>query len=240
MAISLLDLEKFVATPLATEPFSYIVVPGFIRAEALPLINADYPDISRPGSFPLGQLTYGPAFRAFVDELESAEFREAFERKFKIGLTGRPTTVTVRGHCAAKDGQIHTDSASKIITVLIYMNPSWEAPGGRLRLLRCNNDFDDMIAEVPPIEGAMLAFRRAGNSWHGHKPFVGARRVIQFNWVASEKDQRIAMLRHHASAALKRVFARLTPPPAFARYGAKREAVSPAPREPSASIAWRN
>jgi SM-20-related protein len=211
MAISFLDLDKFRAAPLATEPFGYIVVPRFVRPEALLLINADYPDISRPGSFPLGQLTYGPAFETFVSELESAEFRDAFEEKFKIGLAGRPTTVTVRGRCAAKDGQIHTDSASKIITVLIYMNSSWEAPGGRLRLLRRGNDLDDVITEIPPIEGTMLAFKRAGNSWHGHKPFVGVRRVIQFNWVTSEKDQRIAMLRHHASAALKRMVAKLTP-----------------------------
>jgi SM-20-related protein len=211
MAISFLDLDKFRAAPLATKPFDYVVVPAFVRPEALQLINADYPDISRPGSFPLGQLTYGPAFGSFVDELESVEFRNAFEQKFKIGLAGRPTTTTVRGRCAAKDGQIHTDSVSKIITVLIYMNSSWEASGGRLRLLRCDNDLDDMITEIPPIEGTMLAFKRAGNSWHGHKPFVGVRRVIQFNWVTSEKDQRITMLRHHASAALKRMAAKLAP-----------------------------
>jgi SM-20-related protein len=211
MAIAFLRLDKFRAAPLTTEPFSYIVLPGFIRPEALQLINADYPDISRPGSFPLSQLIYGPAFRRFIDELNSTEFRNAFEEKFKINLAGRPATVTVRGHCAAKDGQIHTDSASKIITVLIYMNSSWETPGGRLRLLRSGSDLNDMIAEIPPTEGTMLAFKRAENSWHGHQPFVGVRRVIQFNWVTSEKHQRIAMLRHHASAALKRMVANLTP-----------------------------
>jgi SM-20-related protein len=85
------------------------------------------------------------------------------------------------------------------------LNSSWEAPGGRLRLLRSGDDLDDMIAEIPPIEGTMLAFKRAQNSWHGHKPFVGVRRVVQFNWVTSEKDQRIAMLRHHTSSAVKRL-----------------------------------
>jgi SM-20-related protein len=210
MAISFLDLDRFGAAPLAFEPFSYIIVPEFVRPDVLPLINADYPDISRPGSFPLAQLSYGSAFRTFIDELESAEFRDAFEKKFKMSLTGRPTTVTVRGRCAAKDGQIHTDSASKIITVLIYMNAAWEAPDGRLRLLRLGTNIDDMIAEIPPIGGTMVAFKRAGNSWHGHKPFVGVRRVIQFNWVTSQKDQRIAMLRHHASAALKGMVAKLT------------------------------
>ena len=46
-----------------------------------------------------------------------------------------------------------------------------------------------MIMEVPPTEGTLLAFKRADNSWHGHKPFAGERRVIQFNWVTSEGDQ---------------------------------------------------
>ncbi len=205
MGMSFLDLDAFRAASLVTEPFNYIIIPGFVRPEALHLIHRDYPDILRPGSFPLDQLSYGPAFGTFVGELESVEFREAFEDKFNINLAGRPTTVTVRGRCAAKDGQIHKDSVSKIITVLIYMNSSWEAPGGRLRLLRSGADLDDVIAEIPPVEGTMLAFKRAENSWHGHKPFVGVRRVVQFNWVAAEKDQRIAMLRHRVSSAVKRM-----------------------------------
>jgi SM-20-related protein len=211
MAISFLDLETFMSTPITTEPFNYIVIPRFIRPKALSLINADYPDISRSGSFPLGHLSCGPAFRQFISELESAEFRAAFEEKFKMDLAARPTTVTVRGQCAAKDGKIHTDSINKIITVLIYLNSSWGAPGGRLRLLRSGNDLDDLITEISPIEGTMLAFKRAENSWHGHRPFVGDRRVIQFNWVASERDQRIVMLRHLASATAKRMVAALLP-----------------------------
>ena len=205
MGMSFLDLDAFRAAPLATQPFNYVVVPAFVRQEALHSIHRDYPDILSPGSFPLSQLSYGRAFRTFIGELESVEFRVAFEEKFKIGLAGRPTTVTVRGRCAARDGQIHKDSVSKIITVLIYMNSGWEAPGGRLRLLRSGDDLDDMITEIPPVEGTMLAFKRAENSWHGHKPFVGVRRVIQFNWVTAEKDQRIAMLRHRVSSAFKRM-----------------------------------
>jgi len=211
MAMRCLDLESFCSTPCTREPFEYLVVPGFVREQARSRINADYPNISERGSFPVGQVTYGPAFQELLDELESDELRLAFEQKFNIDLTGRPTTVTVRGQCGPKDGQIHTDSLSKIITVLIYMNPSWEQPGGRLRLLRSGNNIDDMITEVPPSEGTLLAFKRADNSWHGHQPFVGARRVIQFNWVTSEGNRRIAMLRHHLSAPLKRVLGALLP-----------------------------
>lgn len=205
------DLAAFRAVPLEREPFEYLVVPAFIKREALARINADYPKISERGSFPVSQVSYGPAFQALLDQLESDAFRKAFEEKFGVELAGRPTTTTVRGHCGRGDGKIHTDSLSKIITVLIYMNPTWEKPGGRLRLLRSGNDLNDIIVEVPPVEGTLVAFKRAANSWHGHEPFVGKRRVIQFNWVTSEGNRQITMLRHHASASLKRMLGLLAP-----------------------------
>ena len=211
MALSCLDLDAFRGTPLTREPFEYLIVPGFVREAARARINADYPKIGQHGSFPVAQLSYGPAFHALLEELESDDFREAFEEKFRVDLAGRPTTTTVRGRCSPKDGRIHTDSLSKILTILIYMNPSWENSGGRLRLLRSGNDLEDTITEVPPVEGTLLAFKRADNSWHGHKPFEGERRVIQFNWVMSEGDRRIAMLRHHASAPFKRLMGLLRP-----------------------------
>ena len=206
-----LDLAAFRAMPLEREPFQYLVVPAFITREALSRINADYPKIAERGSFPATQVAYGPAFQALLDQLEGDEFRKAFEEKFGLELAGRPTTATVRGQCGRGDGKIHTDSLSKIITVLIYMNPTWEKPGGRLRLLRSGSDLNDVLVEVPPVEGTLVAFKRADNSWHGHEPFVGERRVIQFNWVTSEGNRQIAMLRHHASASLKRVLGLLVP-----------------------------
>ena len=211
MPLTYLDLDALEAAPLTRTPFQYLVIPGFIRAPALTEINRDYPKIAESGSFPADQLAYGPAFRAFLDELASDPFREAFERKFDLDLSGRPHTVTVRGRCSPKDGRIHTDTKSKIITILIYMNSEWEHSGGRLRLLKSADDLDDPIMEVPPIGGTMLAFRRTENSWHGHKPFDGERRVIQFNWVTSDGDRRIAMLRHQVSASFKRLIAAARP-----------------------------
>jgi len=200
-----LRLDTFRATPLVAEPFQHLVVPGFIGPQGLAAINADYPKISTSGSFPIDQVSFGPAFQALLDELEGDEFREAFEEKFGLDLSGRPAVTTVRGRCDARDGKIHTDSRSKIITVLIYMNESWEQQGGRLRLLRSADDLNDIILEVPPIAGTLLAFKRSDNSWHGHEPFAGERRVVQFNWLTSEGNRQIAMLRHHTSAAFKRV-----------------------------------
>ena len=206
-----LGIEAFRATPLIKEPFEHLIVERFIGPLALAEINADYPKISSSGSFPVDELSFGSAFNTFLDELNSDELREAFEEKFGIDLSGRPTITTVRGWCDAKDGKIHTDSTSKIITVLIYMNERWDDAGGRLRLLRSADNIDDVIVELPPVAGTLLAFKRSNNSWHGHKSFAGERRVIQFNWLTSQGNRQIAMLRHHTSASFKRLLRMVMP-----------------------------
>lgn len=211
MSSSLLNLDLFKATPLVEEPFQYLIVPNFVRPEGLQTLIADYPHVALPGSFPVDQVSYGPAFAGLLSELNSDEFREAFEEKFAIDLSGSATITTVRGRCGASDGKIHTDSKSKIITVLIYPNEAWNGSGGRLRLLRSGADLNDVIAEVEPTGGCLLAFRRSDNSWHGHEPFIGERRVIQFNWLTTSTHLQIAMLRHHTSAAFKRVLQTILP-----------------------------
>jgi SM-20-related protein len=203
--LSILDLERFRNTRLTREPFEFLIVPEFVKADARLAIEKDYPEVERPGSFPLREVTYGPAFAKLVEEMRSDEFRKAFEEKFNVDLTNRPDMMTVRGRCSEKDGKIHTDSETKIITILIYMNSAWESSGGQLRLLRSGDNLDDVLLEVPPTEGTLLAFRRSNNSWHGHKPFSGPRRVIQFNWVTSEAVVRREQNRHRLSAWMKKL-----------------------------------
>ena len=69
-----------------------------------------------------------------------------------------------------------------MITVLFYFNQHWPHAGGRLRLLRSATDMEDYAAESVPEGGAMLAFRRTDHSWHGHKPYVGERRILQLSY----------------------------------------------------------
>lgn len=199
-----LNLQAFEQTPLVTDPFEYVIVPGFIKADALPGLFADYPAIEKPGSFPISQVRPGARFSALLDELNGPAFARGVEEKFSVDLRGRPTLFTVRGVCRKKDGQIHTDTESKIITVLIYLNPTWDATGGRLRLLRSPR-LEDVAAEVPPDAGTLLVFKRSDNSYHGHEPFEGRRQVIQMNWVTAQKfvDQQLA--RHTVSSWIKKV-----------------------------------
>jgi hypothetical protein len=203
--MAMLDIEAFTTTPLVREPFPYLIVPGFLKAEARIAVQNDYPEIAKPGSFPTTEIDYGPAFATLLAELQGPDLRAAFEAKFGIDLSARPTMVTVRGRAQAKDGRIHTDSKTKIITVLLYMNGQWEADGGRLRLLRSGDSLDDMLAEVPPDEGTLVAFLVTPHSWHGHSPFVGPRRVIQLNWVTGEDVVRHEQSRHRFSARMKKL-----------------------------------
>jgi SM-20-related protein len=200
--MELFDWEAFQAKPLRREPYEHVIVDGFVNAQALPVINADYPAIEDTGSFPVEGLQFGPGFKSLVEGLESDRFRSAFEEKFHVNLSGRPITITARGHCSGSDGQIHTDSTGKIITVLIYLNPVWDNSGGRLRLLRTKN-IEDVATEVIPSSGNLVAFLRSDHSWHGHLPFSGGRRVVQFNWVINKRNQTIVLLRHRLSASVK-------------------------------------
>ena len=201
--LSVLDLDRLRAAPLTRDPIDFIVVEEFVRREALARLLADFPQIRRHGSFPVDSVVGGPGFAGLVTELTGAELRGAIEDKFGIDLAGLPTMVTVRGWSEAKDGRIHTDSATKIITLLLYMNPVWDRAEGRLRLLRGPDDLENYAAEVAPLAGTMVAFRRSERSFHGHHLHKGERRSLQLNWVNDGAVVRRELARHRWSARLK-------------------------------------
>jgi SM-20-related protein len=203
--MSLLDLDALDAQPLISDPYDYLVVRDFVRPDAAARVGADYPSVTKAGSFALDDVTVAGAFGELIEELNGEGFRAAIERKFSITLADLPTTFTVRGVCGANDGQIHTDSKTKVITVLLYLNEPWAQDGGRLRVLRKGDDLDAVAAEVAPDFGTLLVFRRSETSWHGHKPFMGPRRVVQMNWVTSDRVAGWQMFRHRLSAAVKRL-----------------------------------
>jgi SM-20-related protein len=204
--IQTISLDALRATPVTRESFPYLIVPGFVRSEAVDKIEADYPDVKIPGSLPLSSLTYGENFGRFIEEIRGDDMTRIMAEKFDMDLDNRPTTVTVRGQCRASDGQIHTDSKTKLITVLIYMNGKWEQPGGRLRLLRSPDNLNDSFAEVPPVQGTLLAFRNQSNAWHGHESFSGPRRAVQLNWVKNQGVVLREQFRHRLSAFVKKIF----------------------------------
>lgn len=201
--MALLDIDKLNATPLRRAPYDYLVVENFVKPEVFGEVSRDFPSMDVPGSVPPSELDIHGRFAEMLAEMDGPAFRKAVEAKFDVDLGGKPTMFTVRGRCRATDGKIHTDSKSKIITVLLYMNDDWDADGGRLRILN-SDDLNDVAAEVPPNGGTLLIFRRSDTSYHGHEPFEGKRRAIQMNWVTSRGVVAWEQFRHRLSAMSKK------------------------------------
>ena len=179
----MLNLQALQAAELHTDPFDYMVVPGFLSPEVVARVNADYPAIETAANHELDKLQYGPAFGALMEELRGPVFATLLGERFDMELASLPTTVSVRKFCERTDGNIHTDHKSKVITVLVYFNERWDHPDGQLRMLRSKDNIEDYTAQVAPLGGTLLAFRRTDHSWHGHTRFVGERRMVQLNYL---------------------------------------------------------
>ena len=200
-----LEFDRLKTARVETQPYNYAIIPGILQNDSLSRINATYPNIAKGGSYPIENLQSGMVIKDVIDELDGKIFEGMVEEKFGVALSGRPKMYSLRGHTRAKDGQIHTDSKDKIITVLLYLNENWKHTGGKLRLLKNSHDVDDYVAEVPPDNGTMLVFMRSDNSWHGHHPFEGQRRSLQMNWMTSEGSKGFHAIRHKLSAMVKRL-----------------------------------
>lgn len=181
--MSLINLEAVRTAELHTDPFDFMVVPNFLSQEALARVNADYPAIDTAANHALENLQFGAAFGELMEEIQGREFAEVMGERFDMDLASLPTTITVRKFCERTDGNIHTDHKSKVITVLLYFNENWNHEDGQLRMLRSKADIEDYAAQVPPLGGTLLAFRRTDHSWHGHTRYVGERRMVQLNYL---------------------------------------------------------
>lgn len=203
----MLDLDAIARIPVGVYPFPHMVARNVLDQSSVALINRDFPDIRKPGIFPLSELTFGPTFAQLIEEIESDGLEELLSEKYQLDLSRLPLMVTVRGFCRARDGKIHVDSTDKVVTCLLYLNPGkWDAQGGRLRLLRDGQDLDNVIAEVPPEGGTFVSFRRTEFSWHGHASYEGPRRYVMFNWMTSAASLNRNEGRHRLSAWVKQLF----------------------------------
>ncbi len=202
---ALLDLDALAAAPVATEPFSYVYVPRFVAAGALGAIHRDFPRVRQAGSFPVDGLDHGPAFGRLIEALRGPALHRAVARAFGMDLDPAALLVTVRGLIGGRDGNIHTDSETKLVTMLVYLNLAWDHTGGRLRLLRSATDLEDYVLEIPPVDGNMVMFRRSDRSFHGHHQAHEPRFLIQVNWMTSVEARDRELKRHGRSAWLKRL-----------------------------------
>src|SRR5262249_28611445 len=76
------------------------------------------------------------------ERLRSDDFARRISSKFGLDVTSLARMVSVRRFAEPSDGNIHTDSKTKVITALLYFNDEWSQPGGRMRVLRSGANMD--------------------------------------------------------------------------------------------------
>ena len=131
----------------------------------------DFPDIKSGGSIPPSSINLEESIKKLISDLESEEMKAILEEKLNVDLSNSEIVTTLRGFSRKKDGKIHTDSKSKIITLLLYLNESWEYETGKLRMLKNEENLDDFIKEIPATLGSIVAFKVTENCFHGFLPF---------------------------------------------------------------------
>ena len=190
------------------QPFKHLAVQGLLDQADQDALTRDFPEPKKAGFFPIEELRYGPAFRDLLNELQQPEFSRIVGNKLGIDLVDRPKMIVVRKWSAARDGRPHTDGVDKAATALVYLNDDWKVEeGGALRFLDGPDLDGPGSAPIPARYGSLAAFARSDTSWHGHKPFVGERRVIQVFWLVDEAAAGRKQKRHRWSKFL-RVFSK--------------------------------
>jgi hypothetical protein len=192
-------------------PFPFLAAQHLLPDSLRARIAADYPDYRRPGFFPVNDRECGPSIRAVIRSLEHPAFANRLGELLGVDNLGSlPTIVTLRKWSKETDGRIHNDSKSKVVTALLYLNDTWpDTSGGCFRVLSDDQSFDHLAApEIKPLYGYFAAFRRTENSWHGHLPFIGERRVIQIAWLTSLEEKQRKEKRGRFTRLVKSLFTR--------------------------------
>jgi len=196
-------------TTIQHEPFPFMVAHGQLPDEMRADLDRDFPRYASAGFFPYEPADCGASVNALVEGLTSPEFARAIGKRLGIEELDRyPTLVTLCRMLNKRHGTIHTDSRSKVATALLYLNGQWpDTSAGCLRFLRSIDDIDAMVMpELIPLYGEFAVFKRCDNSFHGHLPYEGERRVIQIAWLTSEEEKLRKTRRGKFSRAFKKVF----------------------------------
>jgi hypothetical protein len=197
------------STRVSSEPFAFLVAGDQLAAQARIELDQDFPRYEGAGFFPYAAEDCGPSVNRLVEEITAPAFANALGERLGIpGLADYPTLVTICRSLNRRHGTIHTDSKSKVATALLYLNESWpDTSDGCFRFLNRIDDIDDLAApEIKPLYGTIAAFRRAENSFHGHLPYEGERRVIQIAWLTSEAEKARKTQRGKLSRLFKKLF----------------------------------
>ena len=198
-------------TTVQHQPFPFMMAHGQLPDEMREDLDRDFPRYASAGFFPYDPADCGPSVNALIGNMTSPAFARAVGERLGIDhLDQYPTLVTLCRLLNKRHGTIHTDSKSKVATALIYLNAQWpDTSDGCLRFLHKIDDIDSIAApELAPLYGEFAVFKRCENSFHGHLPYEGERRVIQVAWLISEEEKLRKTKRGNFSRMFKKLFGR--------------------------------
>ncbi|MEO8160206.1 MAG: 2OG-Fe(II) oxygenase [Arenimonas sp.] len=223
MSEPLIDAARLesVLSDARAEPFPFLVAHGQLPLAAAAELERDFPRYEAAGFFPYDAAECGPSMVACIEALTAPGYARALGARLGVpDLERYPPLVTICRHLNRRHGTIHTDSRSKVASALLYLTPEWpHGSAGALRFLKRIDSIDDLAAaEVPPVYGTLVAFKRTDNSFHGHLPFEGERRVIQVAWLTSLEEKERKTRRGRFSRLMKKLFGKLD-----GRWGAGRD-----------------
>lgn len=193
-------------------PFSFVLAREMLDPAQSERLRNDFPRYRGAGFFPHAAADCGPSINALIEDAASPAFADQLGERIDIArLSQYPVLVTLCRTLNRRHGTIHTDSRSKIATALIYLGKDWpQTSDGCLRLLANDHDIDALVApELRPLYGALAAFKRADNSFHGHLPFEGERPVIQIAWLVNAHERDRKTRRGRTSRVIKWLVGRL-------------------------------
>jgi len=199
-------------TAVREAPFHFLIAREQLPSPAAADLERDFPKYAGAGFFPYEEKDCGPSINRLIGELTDPAVASAVGARLGIDHLGQyPTLVTLCRALNRRHGTIHTDSKSKVATALLYLNESWpETSDGCFRFLNRIDNIDDLAApEIKPLYGNFVVFKRADNSFHGHLPFEGERRVIQVAWLTSEEEKLRKTQRGRLSRLFKKLFGAL-------------------------------
>ncbi len=197
---------------LRETPFRFLIAREQLPPEAAHELERDFPKYSSAGFFPYEEKDCGPSVNRLIGALTDPSVASAVGAKLGIEQLGQyPTLVTLCRALNKRHGTIHTDSKSKVATALLYLSESWpDTSDGCFRFLNRVDNIDDLVApEIRPLYGNFVVFKRADNSFHGHLPYEGERRVIQVAWLTSEDEKLRKTQRGKLSRLFKKLFGSL-------------------------------
>jgi Rps23 Pro-64 3,4-dihydroxylase Tpa1-like proline 4-hydroxylase len=183
-----IQLESMQRQPLTTEPYAWAEVDGLFSAEHATPLAATFPRdrFKRVQGYD-GEKDYGyhvreligmggnvvshaaglsPVWRQLATDLLSNQYRAAMSRLTGIDLSKLRMEVNAFHYGPGAWLGPHVDLADKIVTHVLYFNPTWNiANGGCLNILR-SADMNDSASVVPPIVGSSAILVRSDKSWH--------------------------------------------------------------------------